>query len=143
MSEQALARRERPAHERARLSRGIRRLLQAMHDRLTVENELARMDDREIADLGVTRNELHALTRPGNRSAKLLKGMTERLGVTAAMLEHAPELRRDIQRVCTTCDAQGRCRRWLRHPSSAEAYRKFCPNAGAFALLKGRQLGAG
>jgi uncharacterized protein YjiS (DUF1127 family) len=143
MSEQGFAPRERSANERVGLSRGIRRLLQAMHDRLTAENELARMNDREIADLGLTRNELHALTRPGNCSARLLKGMTERLGVTAAMLAREPELRRDIQRACTTCDAQGKCRRWLRRPGSADAYRRFCPNAGTFALLKSRQLRVG
>jgi uncharacterized protein YjiS (DUF1127 family) len=133
---------ERQDGGRVRLASGLRRFVHALHDRLALEGELARMDDREIADLGVTRNELQALTRPGNRSARLLKGMTERLGVTAAMLAREPELRRDIQRTCTTCDTQRKCRRWLRNPASADAYRRCCPNAGAVAALKPRS-GAG
>ncbi len=130
-----------PSGVRAGRAGRLTRLLAALRERSAVAGGLARLEGHEIADLGVTRSELHALTRAGNRSAELLSAMTRRLGVTAAMLDRAPETRRDIQRTCALCDAQRRCRRWLRRAGPAEGHRAFCPNAGSFAELR-RQAAA-
>jgi hypothetical protein len=91
--------------------------------------------DRVFAETGFSRAELEDLIRGAPEARPLLDAMAARLGVAPMLAAAGPETIRDIERRCTTCHVQRRCRRWLRHGKDADGYRRFCPNAAMFDLF--------
>lgn len=109
-------------------------------ERRRVAQEFAQLDDRDVArvlaDIGCSREDLRALINNAPRAPALLHAMTARLGLEAALAVAESDMVRDIERRCTTCISQARCRRWL-HRSGAkdEGYKQFCPNTGNFEAM--------
>jgi uncharacterized protein YjiS (DUF1127 family) len=105
-------------------------------ERRRVAQEFARLDDRDVArvlaDIGCSREDLRALINNAPRSPALLRAMTARLGLEAAFAAAGSDMVRDIERRCTTCTAQARCRRWLHRGGTDDGYKQFCPNTGNF-----------
>jgi hypothetical protein len=111
-----------------------------MKDTWRLQGELARMGDREVADLGVTRPELESLARAGSGRRRLMHAMMARVGVRPSDLKWVPGLMREVERTCGLCADSRRCRKWLSAPQPAGSHRGFCPNAGSFdEALRGRR----
>lgn len=110
-----------------------------MKERRRVAQEFARLDDRDVgrvlADIGCSREDLRILINNAPRSHRLLDAMVARLGLEAAVVAAASETVRDIERRCTTCADQPRCRSWLRRGAAGDDYKQFCPNAENFAAM--------
>jgi uncharacterized protein YjiS (DUF1127 family) len=108
-------------------------------ERRRVAREFARLDDRDVtrvlADIGCSREDLRAIINNAPRSPVLLKAMTARLGLEAAFAAAGSDTVRDIERRCTTCTAQARCRRWLHRNGTDDGYKQFCPNTGNFEVM--------
>jgi hypothetical protein len=99
---------------------------------------LGRRDlDRILAEIGCSREDLATIVRNAPRSRSLLDAMVLRLGLEKQFAFAGPELMRDIERRCATCDAQARCGAWLRKGRASDDPRLFCPNAGNFRFLRG------
>jgi hypothetical protein len=93
--------------------------------------------DRVLRDFGITRAEYDVFLRRAPYSRHLLDRMLVRLGIEQREFQRDRLLMREIERQCTVCANQGKCRRWLAGGSDWRAYRRFCPNADAFDSLKG------
>jgi uncharacterized protein YjiS (DUF1127 family) len=108
-------------------------------ERRRMAREFARLDDRDVArvlaDIGCSREDLNAIIANAPLSRPLLEGMVARLGVAEAYARAEAGLVREVERRCTTCSAQARCRRWLRGAGGREDNAAFCPNAESFAHL--------
>lgn len=122
----------------ARLASGWAGLLGAVRQRWTLADEVARLDDREVADLGLSRTELRSVAQAGSRPRRLMTAMMARVGVRPSDLRRVPGLMREVELNCASCADKRRCRRWLRSAEPAATYRDFCPNADSFdrALAK-------
>ena len=110
-----------------------------------LRNDLANCSADEVArmarDLKIQPTELATLAKKGPNAADLLQRLLVALGVDPAGLEHDdPLVMRDLQRLCTTCDAKRQCRFDLANGVLAENFRDYCPNAFTLdALLKTKQ----
>jgi hypothetical protein len=108
-------------------------------ERRRVAREFARLDERDIArvlaDIGCSREDLRTLIHNAPRAPALLHAMTARLGLEAAFAAAGSDTVRDIERRCTTCTAQARCRRWLHRSGTDDGYKQFCPNTGNFEAM--------
>jgi uncharacterized protein YjiS (DUF1127 family) len=116
----------------ARVAERLEGLFGAARNRLRLYDELARMGDREVADLGVSRVELEALAQAGGRPRRLMQAMMARVGVRQSDLKWVPGLTREVERTCGLCAEKRRCRRWLRAAQPSGSHRSFCPNAASF-----------
>jgi hypothetical protein len=105
-------------------------------ERRRLAREFARLDDRDIArvlaDIGCSHEDLRTIIDNAPRAPVLLHAMTARLGLEAAFAGAGSDMVRDIERRCTTCTAQARCRRWLHRCGTDDGYKQFCPNTGNF-----------
>jgi hypothetical protein len=108
-------------------------------ERWRVAQEFARLDDRDVgrvlADIGCSRDDLRAVIDNAPRSHRLLETMVARLGLEAQVAATDSNVRREIERRCTTCATQSRCQRWLRRGATDDGYKQFCPNAENFAAM--------
>lgn len=102
--------------------------------RTALEEELQRLTDTDLADIGIGRDQIAAVTR-SQEAPQLLRQMLEKLEVAAEVLDRHPGLREELGRVCRTCGARDHCRRWLRQGTD-ESYRDFCPNESELAALR-------
>ena len=81
-------------------------------------------------DAGVTTGEFHQLVRRGPRSADLLLKRMAALDLDKnEVVKLEPHVFRDLQRVCTMCEQQGRCRYDLMHDPNNPEWKHYCPNA--------------
>jgi uncharacterized protein YjiS (DUF1127 family) len=124
--------RERRIGPGADLARGWNVLLRAVRDRWTTASDVARLDDHEVADLGISRNELQAIVRAGTQPRRLMTAMMARIGVRPSDLRRISGLTREVERTCALCAEKRRCRRWLKAEQPSQDYRSFCPNAASF-----------
>jgi hypothetical protein len=97
-------------------------------------NELAEWEPEEIArtarDIGVTPDELICMAGKGPHAADQLPRLLHAVGVDPGTLSReAPDMMRDMQRLCTGCSRKRRCERELAAGAAANNYRSFCPNA--------------
>jgi uncharacterized protein YjiS (DUF1127 family) len=117
-------------HLADRLVRGVFALgaaAQRCYRREALMRELERMPDSDLADLGIARWQIVALSRSQD-APWLLQRMLARLGISEAALAGKPDLRRRLERECAVCVARSQCRRWLRRGLPADGYKAFCPN---------------
>jgi hypothetical protein len=109
-------------------------------ERRRLAREFARLDERDVArvlaDIGCSRDDLNAIIANAPLSRPLLEGMIARLGIDGAYAALEAGAVREIERRCTTCSAQSRCRTWLRGSGGREDYKEFCPNAESFEHLR-------
>jgi hypothetical protein len=74
-----------------------------------------------------------ALATRGRDNRSLIIGMIHACGLDPDQLHGSfGTLLRDIERVCSSCRAAGRCRRELAAGTAALHYREYCPNSGTF-----------
>jgi uncharacterized protein YjiS (DUF1127 family) len=128
----------------------VERLVAGVYDRATavvsmaeswrhrnaLAKELTALDDHQLEDLGITREQIPQLVSAHPEAPALMQRMMQRFGVAAESLADKPELRRLLQQVCNGCFARGECKRWLRSAAAGD-YPGFCPNAPTFAELAG------
>ena len=69
-------------------------------------------------------------------SLNFLSRRMEELKLDATELARVePDVIRDLQRVCSLCASQRKCRHDLVRNPSGSAWRKYCPNASTLAAL--------
>jgi uncharacterized protein YjiS (DUF1127 family) len=120
------------------LSATIAGVVEAIEDqrrRCLLERQLNALDDRAIADIGIARDQIPAIASAVPDAPQLLSRMMERLGVAPELLRRDAGLRRELQWNCVACPSRRQCRRWLKSPQPADAYRSFCPNAARLDRL--------
>jgi hypothetical protein len=92
-----------------------------------------------LGDLGLARDGIPLLLKNHPRSARLLAGMMERLGIPSPQdpwirARLHPQLT-EIRQQCLMCAETRRCARWLRSGATT-GNEAFCPNAAAFGQLR-------
>ena len=103
--------------------------------RRRIEEELASLDDRALADLGLMRCQAAAL-------AAAFPATSQQLGQVLARLRLSTEdgsldclTYNDLYRTCAMCVKRSRCRNWLASAKGSEGFPSFCPNGCMFRRL--------
>lgn len=110
-------------------------LIAIWHDRRMLAKELNALDDRILAELGLTRSEIPLMVRAYPTATEQFTRMLARIGLDTKEAPLDPATRGDMYRVCTLCAKRRRCRRWLASTKDADGYPAFCPNAWMFGRL--------
>ena len=98
-------------------------------------------DSAEVAliasDIGLSPRDLRRMVMLGPDSAKLLLRRMAVLHLDAdALVESEPGVMRDLQRLCSTCASQKRCKRDLARDPENLAWQQYCPNEGTLVALQ-------
>ena len=103
----------------------------------------SRDDLRDMAsDLSLTESDLVALVDHGTDNTVLMLNMMRARGLDPKLLQQSfVTLLRDVERVCTRCNATRRCARELAAGSAAAHCHEYCPNAGTFDDLVEYSMG--
>jgi len=90
-------------------------------------------DVKRLADdVGVSPNELRALSRHGPNGAELLSKRMAELDLDLAEVSgQFPVTVHDLQRLCTLCGEKRRCKRDLNQDPTDPHWKDYCPNAEA------------
>lgn len=113
--------------------------IETQRRRCTLEQQLNALDDRCIADIGIMRDQIPAIASAYPDAPHMLRRMMDRLGVAPEPLRRDAALRREMEWNCVACASRSQCRRWLKWPAPADAYRAFCPNADGLDRLAATQ----
>jgi hypothetical protein len=94
-----------------------------------------RPDDRELADLGLSRADYALLVQspPGARAR--IEHIAARLGVTPSMIDAEPGMAQEIAETCAACSEARACQRGIDTGAGFATVR--CPNANRFRDLAG------
>lgn len=94
--------------------------------------EVRRLDDRDLADLGLGRDRLSyiAAARPGMRDQ--MTRMARRFGVGAEALTHPRWRALEVIEACAACKHADACAAWLDGCSDGVFNEVRCPNAERF-----------
>jgi hypothetical protein len=112
-------------------------LFQAIRRKIRDENRLATMEARDIADFGLTPNELAGIV-------DLPADVADRMDRMAAVFNVSPDApgrdrgrEIDMIRTCGTCSRRKRCAKELFGSTRPDAGRcaEFCPNADEYRRL--------
>lgn len=110
----------------------IRALLHRLHDHAEVES----LSDRDLSDLGMSRDQLHAFLRMPQDIAERVTAMGAIFGVSEAELKRDHAQWVDLLSVCGHCADRGACSKVLvRGPAAVPASSRFCGNTATFAHL--------
>ena len=107
----------------------------AWQERRALALELERLDERELADVGLARWQIPKFVRAHPDAERLLSEMLSRLGLVDDERLRTRLTHDDVYLSCAMCRERGRCRRWLAEPGTATAPPAFCPNAWTFRQL--------
>lgn len=90
------------------------------------ENERAAL----ARDIGMSESTFVEITRRGSKPLGELPSLMRAVGLDNEEVEreHLDDLR-DMQIVCSVCDARSRCRSNLRNGTARSSYGLYCPNA--------------
>jgi uncharacterized protein YjiS (DUF1127 family) len=100
--------------------------------------ELAALTDRQLEEIGLQRSEL-VLAVAGTTDAPERVGMmASKLGINSEALAGRRPLLDTMVKRCALCRSKAFCAWWLAEGGGDDAYRDFCPNAGAFVELRRR-----
>jgi uncharacterized protein YjiS (DUF1127 family) len=124
-------------------------MIRAFADWLKRRRERAELDaldagerSRLAQDLGVGTAELDYLVRESHDPAQLPRLMAA-IGIDEAALQRAqPALLRDMERVCSLCEATNLCRHELASGTAGVSYPYFCPNAEELREMCGKAVAA-
>jgi uncharacterized protein YjiS (DUF1127 family) len=108
--------------------------VKAWRGQIYLERQLSNLDDRDLLDVGIERDQIADIAR-SRLAPELLRRMLERLKIGEDVFANHPELRRELGKRCRACEMRSECRRWLRQGGRGEAYRDFCRNAPALIGL--------
>jgi hypothetical protein len=96
----------------------------------------AEQTERIARDLGVSTPELRALAGKWPDSADLLNRRLDVLALDPAEIRRTgPGVLSDLQRVCTMCTSEGKCRQDLADDPYDPAWRDYCPNVTTLDAL--------
>jgi hypothetical protein len=136
--------RERVGAALADFRQRFRTMLDDARERAALRRDLAALEsvgelDRVLADLGLSRDGIPLLMKNHPRSARLLAGMMQRLGIPTPQdpwirARLHPQLT-EIRQQCVMCTKTRRCERWQRSGAST-GHAAFCPNAAALVQLR-------
>lgn len=114
--------------------------IRQIFDRWHALEELARMSDADLADLGVTRDQALALATMPADVPERLRAMAAIFGLSEADLhrDHATWL--EVTETCASCGARPACKRKLEREAVFEGSVlpdevAFCPNARTYKAL--------
>ncbi len=119
---------------------GVETLLMRIRDWWRRQNELSKLDDREIgrvaAELGMSANALEELVEHGPDAAAHLYERMAVLGLSKEDIDAAAQgVMRDLQRTCACCNHKGVCERDLELRPDDPAWKSYCPNAVTLQTL--------
>lgn len=94
---------------------------------------ITRPDDRDLADLGLSRMDydLLATSQPGARAR--MEALAARFGITPEMIDADRGMALDLSEVCGHCAEAGACQRAL--DGKGEFATERCPNAARYAEM--------
>ena len=113
-----------------------RRLLTERLRRTQAHQELAALDDRQLDDIGLTRDELVLVVAGAAEAPERVGMMAGRLGIEPEAFEARRPLLNEMVKRCAACRTKVICAWWLAEGGAEDAYREFCPNAGRFVELR-------
>jgi uncharacterized protein YjiS (DUF1127 family) len=113
-----------------------RRLLTERLGRSQAHQELAALDDRQLDDIGLVRDELVLAVAGAAEAPERVDMMAGRLGIDPQAFEARRPLLNDMVKRCAACRSKVICAWWLAEGGPQDAYREFCPNAGRFVELR-------
>jgi uncharacterized protein YjiS (DUF1127 family) len=113
-----------------------RRLLLERMKRTKAHRELAALDDRQLDDIGLKRDELVLVVAGAAEAPERVGMMAGRLGVDPEAFEARRPLLNEMVKRCAACRTKVICAWWLAEGGAEDAYREFCPNAGRFLELR-------
>lgn len=100
--------------------------------------ELSGLSDRDLADLGVSRDQARALAALPDDVPGRVAAMGRVFGVDEAVLHANRDGWNEMLETCAHCGALPACRRLMaENHKSATAAAGFCPNAPEFAAAQG------
>lgn len=104
-------------------------------------SELSSAGDEEIGriahDFNMSVSELRALAQKGPQAAALLEERLAQLGLEPVDSPNLdPALARDLQRICSMCDAQRQCSHELEAHDTSDHWKRYCPNSQTLEALK-------
>ena len=108
--------------------------------RQALERELNALDDRQLSDLGITREQIPVVVGAYPESTELMTHMLAHLGITEEAIARDPGLRSQLEHTCSFCFVREECKRYLKLPvdASPNGYREFWPNAAKLDELRPR-----
>ena len=112
-----------------------RRLLTEPLSRSQAHQELAALDDRQLDDIGLVRDELVLAVAGAAEAPERVGMMAGWLGIDPQAFEARRPLLNDMVKRCAACRSKVICAWWLAEGGAPDAYREFCPNAGRFVEL--------
>ncbi|MDT8854003.1 DUF1127 domain-containing protein [Paracoccaceae bacterium Fryx2] len=114
----------------------IRERIQAMIDQWRSLQEVSHLSDRELDDMGMTREQVVRFVRMPAAVPERMAKMAAVFGLTEAELQQAYAEYLDLMETCATCGARKVCVSALAHADDLEpADCGFCPNAAAYAEM--------
>lgn len=112
----------------------MRERLQAMFARWRSLNEIAALSERDLDDMGMTRDQVQDFAQmPADTTARLVK-MASIFGLTEAELRAEYGAWLDLVQTCGHCGVRRECDGVLDHAATAHAGEcGFCPNSAEYA----------
>ena len=129
----------------------MNRFVQRLQNRISQlrqRAELDRLSGDELQnlahDVGLSVPGLHAITEGNPDAAELLPRRMSALDLDPEELARSmPEIGRDLQRVCSSCESYGRCLRDLDRNPEGAVWTDYCPNASMLQELQLMKAAAG
>jgi len=119
-------------------SRQLATTAKACWQRRAAVNELDRVEAQELRslarDLGVSADELRAVTAKGEHAADLLVRRMKTLGLDPRRVD--PAVLHDLQRCCSECSHKGLCIHELEDRPRETTWPDYCPNKLTLAALE-------
>lgn len=112
--------------------------LRMMFDLWRDQREIDALSDREVEDLGLTREQLHAFARVPMDVPERLVAMAAIFGLTEADVKRTHSEYLELLEVCARCGARQQCAETLDSFATARpAACGFCPNAATYQRMAG------
>ena len=109
--------------------------IRRLWSRATDEDAIMALSDRELADLGLSRDQALNLVRLPDDVPGRVAAMGAIFGLSEADLTRDRAQWAELLQTCAACRETGACRRFLDLGAAADpAEAAFCPNAAAFAF---------
>lgn len=129
----------------------MKRFVQRLRNRISqlrLRAELDRLSSGELQhlaqDVGLTAPGLRAIAEGNPDAAELLPRRMAALDLDPEELaRRMPEISRDLQRVCSSCESYGRCLRDLDRDPDGAVWADYCPNAPTLQELQIMKVAAG
>jgi len=129
----------------------MNRFVQRLRNRISqlrLRAELDRLSGGELQhlaqDVGLSVPGLRAIAQGNPDAAELLLRRMSALNLDPeALARRMPEISRDLQRVCSSCESYGRCLRDLDRDPEGAVWADYCPNAPTLQELQIMKVAAG